>query len=53
LNTEQGPQIDDDQMKKILGLIEYGKKEGAKLVTGGKQFGKEGYFVQPTIFAGF
>lgn len=51
LNTEQGPQIDDDQMKKILSLIEYGKKEGAKLVTGGKQFGKDGYFVQPTIFA--
>lgn len=38
-------------MTKILGLIESGKKEGAKLLIGGKRHGNEGYFVQPTIFA--
>ena len=38
-------------MKKILGLIESGKREGAKLLTGGKRHGSSGYFVQPTIFA--
>lgn len=37
-------------MKKILSLIDSGKKEGAKLLVGGDRHGKEGYYVQPTIF---
>ncbi|XP_037565920.1 aldehyde dehydrogenase 1A1-like [Dermacentor silvarum] len=48
--TEQGPQIDDEQFQKILGLIESGKKEGAKVEIGGKRIGNEGYFVEPTVF---
>ncbi|KAF7634753.1 Aldedh domain-containing protein [Meloidogyne graminicola] len=53
LNVTQGPQIDEEQERKILNLIEYGKKEGAKLVTGGVKYaGKEsGYFISPTIFS--
>ncbi|CAH2230442.1 jg1945 [Pararge aegeria aegeria] len=43
--------IDGDQHEKILDLIETGKKQGAKLMTGGFRHGKEGYFVQPTVFA--
>jgi len=49
--TEQGPQIDDRQFKKILDLIESGKKEGANLVCGGSRVGDKGYFIQPTVFA--
>lgn len=49
-NTEQGPQVDSDQMTKILSLIDAGKKEGAKLLTGGKRHGDKGYFIEPTIF---
>jgi len=49
--NEAGPQIDDDQFKKILELIESGKKEGAKLMCGGQRAGDKGYFVQPTVFA--
>lgn len=49
--TEQGPQIDEEQMNKILALIETGKKEGAKLETGGSRIGKEGYFIEPTVFS--
>lgn len=49
--TEQGPQIDADQMNKILGYIDSGKQEGAKLIAGGARHGKKGYFVQPTVFA--
>lgn len=49
--TEQGPQIDETQMNKILGLIKEGVKQGAKLVYGGERHGSEGYFVQPTVFA--
>lgn len=31
--------------------IESGKKEGAKVEIGGERHGKEGYFIQPTIFS--
>lgn len=49
--TFQGPQVSKVQFDKILGYIEQGKKEGAKLVTGGTRFGDKGYFVTPTVFA--
>ncbi|KAL5004766.1 hypothetical protein ScPMuIL_018222 [Solemya velum] len=49
--NEQGPQIDEDQFGKIMDLIESGKKEGAKLCTGGSRYGDKGYFIQPTVFA--
>lgn len=51
LDTEQGPQIDEEQYQKILGLIERGKQQGAKLVSGGNKHGDVGYFIQPTVFA--
>jgi len=50
-STEQGPQIDEEQMKKILGYVGSGKAEGAKLLAGGNRHGDTGYFVEPTIFA--
>lgn len=46
----QGPQISSVQFEKILSYIEQGKKEGAKLVYGGKKYGNNGYFVEPTVF---
>lgn len=49
-STDQGPQVDDNQLKTILGYIKSGKQEGAKLLLGGEQHGSEGYFVEPTIF---
>ncbi|KAF4526769.1 hypothetical protein B566_EDAN012307 [Ephemera danica] len=51
LKVEQGPQVDEDQMNKILDLIGSGRKEGARLVAGGAREGDCGYFVQPTVFA--
>jgi aldehyde dehydrogenase (NAD+) len=30
--------------------IALGKKEGAKMVTGGKQHGSKGYYIEPTLF---
>ena len=38
-STEQGPQIDEEQMKKILGYVGSGKAEGAKLLAGGNRWG--------------
>jgi acyl-CoA reductase-like NAD-dependent aldehyde dehydrogenase len=49
--TQQGPQVDETQFKKILSFIESGKQQGAKLVCGGGRFGNTGYFIQPTVFA--
>ncbi|XP_074602585.1 aldehyde dehydrogenase, mitochondrial-like [Brevipalpus obovatus] len=51
LKTQQGPQVDEEQFKKILQLIEIGKKEGAKLECGGDKMGNKGYFIQPTVFS--
>ena len=42
--------MDEDQFKKILSLIEVGKKEGATLLSGGERYGNRGYFIQPTVF---
>lgn len=40
------------QYNKVMGYIEKGKKEGAKLLCGGKRPShcKVGYFVEPTVF---
>ena len=49
--TEQGPLVSKEQYDRVMGYIEKGVKEGAKLVAGGKRYGSKGYFVEPTIFA--
>jgi len=49
--TEQGPQVDQDQFNKVMGYIESGKKENAKMLTGGGRVGDKGYFIEPTVFA--
>ena len=49
-STEQGPQVSQEQMDKILGYVDLGKKQGARLVVGGKRRGDRGFFVEPTIF---
>src|SRR5207237_7428087 len=41
--TTQGPQVSQEQCDRIMGFIEAGKKEGAKLLTGGKRVGDRGY----------
>ena len=50
--TEQGPQISQEQLDKVLSYIKQGKGGGARLVTGGNRVGNQGYFVEPTIFDG-
>jgi aldehyde dehydrogenase (NAD+) len=49
--TFYGPQTSKVQLDRILNYIEEGKKEGAKLVTGGERLPRKGYFVSPTIFS--
>jgi aldehyde dehydrogenase (NAD+) len=53
--TKLGAIVSEQQMKSVLGYIEAGKSEGAKLVTGGARAsvdGGKGYFIEPTIFGG-
>ena len=51
--TRFGSLVSEQQMQTVLGYIEKGKSEGAKLVAGGARatFGNgKGCFVQPTVF---
>ena len=50
-DTMLGPLVSKVQQGRVLDYIEQGKRSGAKLVTGGGTGGREGYFVEPTIFA--
>ncbi len=49
----QGPLVSAKQRDRVLGYIEQGKREGARLVTGGGRPAHlpKGYYVEPTIFA--
>jgi aldehyde dehydrogenase (NAD+) len=51
-DTTQGPQVSQEQCDRILGYIEAGRKDGAKLLTGGRRLGDRGYFIEPTVFDG-
>ena len=48
--TEQGPQVSQEQLDKILGYVDLGRREGATLRSGGARVGDAGFFVAPTIF---
>jgi len=50
--TTQGPQVTREQQQRVLGYIEAGKSEGAKLHCGGGKPDLPGYFVEPTVFSG-
>lgn len=49
--TYYGPQTSKIQLDRVLSYIDEGKKEGARVVTGGKRVDRKGYFIEPTIFA--
>jgi len=51
-NTQQGPQVSQEQFDKVLGYIDAGKQGGAKLRCGGGRVGKKGYFIEPAVFTG-
>jgi aldehyde dehydrogenase (NAD+) len=50
--VQMGPLVSADQLKTVEQYIDAGKREGAKLVTGGKQPSglPRGFFIEPTIF---
>jgi aldehyde dehydrogenase len=57
MTTMLGAQASNDQLEKILSYFDIGRQEGAEILTGGKRAKMEGelaegYYVEPTIFAG-
>lgn len=54
--NEVGPIVSQRQYERVMGFIESGKAEGAKLMTGGGKPAderlKNGFFVSPTVFDG-
>ncbi|MCT1604608.1 aldehyde dehydrogenase [Dermacoccus nishinomiyaensis] len=56
-STMIGAQASNDQLQKILSYLDIGQKEGAKVLTGGRQAELDGdlgggFYVEPTIFEG-
>jgi len=54
-DTMMGCQVNEDQLQKILGYVEVGKKEGARVLCGGYKINDNGLdkgcFMKPTILA--
>jgi len=47
--TEMGPLVSDDQLTRVCGFLDSGRRQGAKALSGGGRHGDRGYFVQPTV----
>jgi acyl-CoA reductase-like NAD-dependent aldehyde dehydrogenase len=53
--TDMGPVITEEQLNRVMGYIEAGKSEGARVATGGERANGDlsnGYFIKPTVFDG-
>jgi 4-guanidinobutyraldehyde dehydrogenase/NAD-dependent aldehyde dehydrogenase len=52
--TQLGAIVDETQMKRVLGYIDAGRKDGARVRIGGRRVREDsgGYFVEPTVFEG-
>ena len=52
--TVMGALVDEAQMRTVLGYIEAGQAEGARLIAGGRQARTDsgGYYIEPTVFDG-
>ncbi|MEP3920005.1 betaine-aldehyde dehydrogenase [Ascidiaceihabitans sp.] len=49
-DTNFGPVVSERQMDIVLGYIEKGQAEGARLVYGGKRLDRDGFYLEPTVF---
>lgn len=56
MDSDMGPLVSEKQLERVLGYIEKGKAEGARVAVGGKRARGEGlengFYVEPTIFTG-
>ena len=49
--TQMGPLVSASQQKRVLGYIQSGREQGAKVVVGGEALAGPGAYVRPTVFA--
>ncbi|WP_299598702.1 betaine-aldehyde dehydrogenase [uncultured Tateyamaria sp.] len=49
--TSFGPMVSARQMEIVQGYIAKGQDEGARLVCGGNRLQRDGFFLEPTVFA--
>jgi aldehyde dehydrogenase (NAD+) len=53
-DTKLGPLISHKQLDRVLGYVDIGAREGAKLASGGRRLAGElagGYYLEPTVFS--
>ena len=52
--TQLGAIVDETQMKRVLGYIDSGRRDGANIRFGGRRVREDsgGYFIEPTAFEG-
>jgi betaine-aldehyde dehydrogenase len=50
--TSFGPMVSEAQLNIVLGYIEKGQAEGARLVHGGKRIERDGFWIEPAVFDG-
>ena len=48
-NAHMGPLVSKEQMDRVMGYIEAGKKAGASVALGGDAASADGYYVNPTV----
>lgn len=55
-DTEMGPLVSEQQLKRVVDYVEIGQREGARLETGGERLKGDkygsGYYFAPTLFSG-
>ncbi|WP_428541209.1 betaine-aldehyde dehydrogenase [Profundibacter sp.] len=49
--TNFGPMVSEGQLGIVQRYIDKGVEEGARLVTGGARLNRDGFYIQPTVFA--
>jgi phenylacetaldehyde dehydrogenase len=50
--TELGPLVSDEQLRRVTGFLDEGEADGARALTGGQARPGGGYFVEPTVLVG-
>ena len=48
-DTQMGPLVSDEQLRRVTGYLDSGRADGAEVVTGGGRLGDRGYFFEPTV----
>lgn len=52
LGVVVGPLIEESARQAVLGAVEELKREGGRVVTGGRPIDRDGWYIEPTVFDG-